>query len=110
MQHEVREEDGAVLVAFSGEIDLEHSPKAREVLLECVGGAASVFVDLSRVEYIDSSGVASLVEALQQTRSRGGQLALVSVSASALRVLELARLDKVFTIHESLAEALGGEA
>jgi anti-sigma B factor antagonist len=65
-------------------------------------------VDLSGVEYIDSSGVASLVEALQQAKARGQSLALASVSASALRVLELARLDKVFTIHASVAEGLGG--
>lgn len=110
MQHDVREEGGAVVVAFAGEIDLEHSPKAREVLLECVGRACPVLVDLSGVDYIDSSGVASLVEALQQAKGRGGSLALVAVSPSALRVLELARLDKVFTIHDSVAEGLGGGA
>lgn len=110
MQHEVREQGGAVVVAFAGEIDLEHSPKAREVLLECVERSCPIFVDLSAVEYIDSSGVASLVEALQQAKGRGGSLALVSVSESAMRVLELARLDKVFTIHHDVAEALGGNA
>jgi len=110
MQHEVREEGGAVVVALTGEIDLEHSPKAREVLLECVGRACPILVDLSGVEYIDSSGVASLVEALQQAKGRGGSLALVSVSPSAMRVLELARLDKVFTIHDNVTEGLGGGA
>ena len=108
MQHEVREEGETLVVALAGEIDLEHSPKAREVLLECVGRSRPILVDLSGVEYIDSSGGASLVEALQQAKARGQSLALASVSASALRVLELARLDKVFTIHASVAEGLGG--
>jgi anti-sigma B factor antagonist len=65
-----------------------------------------VLVDLSGVSYIDSSGVASLVEAFQRAKKSGVEFALVAVNAPALRVLELARLDKVFTIHESLADGL----
>jgi anti-sigma B factor antagonist len=106
MEHSVREEGGAVIAAFQGDVDLEQSPKAREVLLECVGRGRRVLVDLSGVSYIDSSGVASLVEAFQRAKKSGVEFALVAVNASALRVLELARLDKVFTIHESLADAL----
>lgn len=106
MEHSVREEGGALIAAFRGEVDLEHSPKAREVLLGCVERGRKVLVDLSGVSYIDSSGVASLVEAFQRARKSGVVFALVSVNAPARRVLELARLDKVFTIHETLAEGL----
>jgi anti-sigma B factor antagonist len=106
MEHSVREEGGAVIAAFSGEVDLEHSPKAREVLLSCVNRGSKVLVDLSAVSYIDSSGVASLVEAFQRAKKSGVVFALVSVNAPARRVLELARLDKVFTIHETLSEGL----
>ena len=65
-----------------------------------------VLVDLSKVNYIDSSGIASLVESLQTARKGGNILLLVSVSEAALRVLELARLDKVFTICGSIDEGL----
>lgn len=106
MEHSVREEGGVIVAAFVGEVDLEHSPRARKVLLECVGRGKNVLVDLSGVEYIDSSGVASLVEAFQRAKKAGTGFALVSVNAAALRVLELARLDKVFTIHETLADGL----
>ena len=106
MEHSVREESGALVASFSGEVDLEHSPTARQVLLDCVGRSNKVLVDLSGVEYIDSSGVASLVEAFQKAKKSGGEFALVSVNDSARRVLELARLDKVFTIHETLADGL----
>lgn len=108
MEHSVREEQGCVVVSFVGEVDLEHSPKAREVLLESVGRAARLFVDLSGVTYIDSSGVASLVEALQASKAGSSEFALVSVNPAALNVLKLARLDRVFTIHTDLAEGLGG--
>jgi anti-sigma B factor antagonist len=63
-------------------------------------------VDLSGVEYIDSSGVASLVEAFQRAKRGGSEFALVSVNDAARRVLQLARLDKVFVIHETLADGL----
>jgi anti-sigma B factor antagonist len=110
MEHAITEEQGRLVVAFQGEVDLEHSPKARAVLLECVAKKQDVFVDLSGVSYIDSSGVASLVEAFQTSRQQGSKFALVSVSPAALRVLELARLDKVFTIHATLEDGLGGGA
>lgn len=87
-------------------MDLEHSPKAREVLLDSVGRQRDVLVDLSAVTYIDSSGVASLVEAFQLAKRKSTGFALVSVNSAALRVLELARLDKVFTIYQTLADGL----
>lgn len=104
---EVREQEGVVVIAISGDVDLESSPKVRDVLLDCVGSKRPVLVDMSGVSYIDSSGVASLVEAHQSARKSKSRFALADVSQSAMRVLELARLDKVFTIHTSLADALG---
>ena len=85
MEHSIREESGAVIAAFRGEIDLEHSPKAREVLLDAIGRGLKVLVDLSAVDYIDSSGVASLVEAFQKAKKSGVAFALVSVNAAARR-------------------------
>jgi len=109
VEHEVHADADALVVALRGEVDLEHSPRARAVLLKAVEDAASVLVDLSGVTYIDSSGVASLVEAFQSARGRGSQFALVAMSAPVQRVLELARLDRVFTIHASVARGLGRE-
>jgi len=106
MKHEIREAGAAVVVAFEGDIDLQTSPAARQALLGAVGKGRNVVVDLARVTYIDSSGVASLVEALQTARKAGHGLALAAVSESALRVLKLARLDAVFKIHGSVDDAL----
>ena len=110
MKHTVREEQDTAVVALEGDVDLEHSPEARKVLLECVRQGRHVLVDMSGVAYIDSSGVASLVEAFQNARRAGTRFALAAVSTSALRVLELARLDKVFTIHRTVAEGMSGNA
>ena len=106
MKHSVREERGSVVVAFTGEVDLEHSPRAREILLEQVGRKRRVLVDLSGVDYIDSSGIASLVEAFQKAKKAGTGFALAAPNAAALRVLELARLDRVFKIFPSVDEGL----
>jgi len=106
MKHEINEQDQAVIVALDGDVDLQSSPDARKVLLECVGKKKPVLVDLSNVGYIDSSGVASLVEGLQTAKKAGSSLVLVAVSEGALRVLQLARLDKVFTICDSVDAGL----
>ena len=110
MKHEILEKQGASIVVFTGEIDLESSPAARETLLKCVEHTSNVIVDLSEVSYIDSSGVASLVEALQAAKKKGCQFALAAVSEPTRRVLELARLDKVFTLYDSVELALENQA
>ena len=106
MEHQLSESGGAIVLAFSGDIDLQTSPDARKALLGLVGKGQPILVDLSGVGYIDSSGVASLVECLQSVKKSGQKLALVSVSDGALRVLQLARLDKVFTICTTIDEGV----
>lgn len=106
MSYEIREVSGAAIVALTGDVDLQTSPAVRQKLLETLEKSKHVVVDLSGVNYIDSSGVASLVEAFQVSRKKGAVFGLASVSAAAMRVLSLARLDKVFTIHASVESAL----
>ena len=106
MEHTINERDGMIVVGFEGDVDLQSSGDARKILLDSAGRKVPILVDLSKVNYIDSSGIASLVEALQTIRKGGSNLALVSVSEAALRVLELARLDKVFTICTSIEDGV----
>lgn len=88
----------SVTVFLSGDIDLEHSPEARKALLAAFDKKRTVIADLHAVNYLDSSGVASLVEAYQRAQSLKVPFVLARVSEPARRVLALARLDKVFTI------------
>ncbi len=106
MKHQIREDGGASVVVLEGDVDLKTSPDARKILLEVVGRNRPVVVDLSLVNYIDSSGVASLIEAFQKARKSGQKFALAAVSDGALRVLNLARMDKVFTICPSVADGV----
>ena len=90
------------VLELSGEIDLNESPVARKEILKVINQGKNLLVDLSGVEYIDSSGVASLVEGFQTARANRLLFALYGVSASAMQVLQLSRLDSVFTIYNSL--------
>ena len=101
----ITENGGRLIVALEGEIDLEQAGAVRRALLDALKKGRTVLVDLSAVTYIDSSGIASLVEGLQVAKKQKTELALVSVSQRVRRVLELARLDKVFRIHVDLAAA-----
>jgi len=71
MQCEIRDVAGRWLVVLSGEVDLSTSPRARKAILDCLASRRPVLVDLSGVTYIDSSGIASLVEGYQNARSAG---------------------------------------
>ena len=97
--------DGYVLVRLSGEVDLSWSQEVRRAVLDALASGTPVGVELSAVSYIDSSGIAALVEGFQQARQHGRRFALVAVSDAVRAVLELARLDRVFLLVPS-ADAL----
>ena len=106
MSETMTQTTGRRIVHLAGEIDLEHAPQVRKVLLGAVEQGRFVLVDMAEVEYIDSSGIACLIEALQEARNKGADLALIAVNPQALRVLELARLDTVFGKHDPVVVAL----
>jgi anti-sigma B factor antagonist len=99
--------DGAILIRLSGEVDLSWSQQVRRAVLAALESNSIVGVELSQVSYIDSSGIAALVEGFQTARARGSRFALVSVSDAVRAVLELARLDRVFLIVADRTAMLG---
>ena len=87
------------VVVVQGEVDLYTSPQLRSAILKAVPAAVGgVALDLSGVGYIDSSGVATLVEGLRSARKHGKTFTLVAPSPAVLQVLELTRLDQVFDL------------
>lgn len=98
--------EGFSIVELTGDVDLSCSPAAREVILKSLAAGQPTLVDLSAVTYIDSSGVASLVEGYQVARRKQLEFGLLNVSDAVRSVLELAHLDQVFRIHASLEDRL----
>jgi anti-sigma B factor antagonist len=95
------------LVRVTGEVDLSWSQQVRKTILDALGKSKAVGVELSQVTYMDSSGIAALVEGFQTARAKGIKFGLVSASSPVRSVLALARLDKVFPMVDS-AEAVKG--
>lgn len=105
---DIRIDDAAPfkILHLGGDVDLHSSPRARQAVLDCLKLKLPLLVDLSAVSYMDSSGVASLVEGYQLAKKQGVEFGLVAVALPAMNVLRLARLDRVFPIHASLEERL----
>lgn len=108
MQISIRSVDNATIVDVSGDIDLSNSPEMRKVILHEVRDKRSprLVLNLSEVKYIDSSGVASLIEGLKASRDLDSRFILVGLTGPAREVLQLSRLVKVFEIYNTEVEAL----
>ena len=105
MHPTVTSEGDLSVVALRGDIDLELSSEVRRAMLDALGKSRAVIVDLTQVSMIDSSGVASLLEAFQSARKKGKKLILAGPGDGVRRVLKLARLDTVFEIAADVAAA-----
>lgn len=98
------------IVDVAGEISLYNAPDFRKVLMDLLKAkkAPRVIVDMTNVSYIDSAGVACLVEALKVARESKLGFALFGLSHEAKEVLELTRLIRVFEVYGTEEEALRG--
>lgn len=103
-----RQVDKATILDVSGNIDMSNSPAVRKALLHEIreGRAARVLVNLTAVAYIDSSGVASLIEGLKASRELGSRLVLFGLSNSAREVLKISRLLKLFEVYDDEQQAI----
>jgi len=108
VQISARQSEGLVILDLSGDIDLAHSPAMRKALLGEIKEkhTRKVFLNLKNVRYIDSSGIASLVEGLKASRDQGSRMILYSLSPSVREVMELSRLQKIFEIYDNEEQAL----
>jgi anti-sigma B factor antagonist len=97
------------IIDCTGDVDLYTSTDLRDVLLtEMRSGTPGVLINLTDVAYIDSSGIATLVEGLQFSRQTNTKFALFGLRPNARSVLQLARLDKVFVTFEDEPQAILG--
>jgi len=99
--------NGVITVFIKGEIDMSSSPQVRERLAALFKkNRKAVIVDLSNVAYIDSSGIATLVEGLQWSHSSKNKFRLAGMTAAVRDVFEIARLLPVFETFSTKEEAL----
>jgi anti-sigma B factor antagonist len=95
------------VLPLEGEIDLHVSPRISASLGAMIDEKPKqVVVDLTKVTYIDSSGLAVLIEGMQNVEAYGGQFALVGLQDKVKPIFEIARLDQVFRIFPDADAAL----
>lgn len=101
-----REQPGTTIVDIMGDIDMGTSPSVRKTLLESLKKTPRLAVNLRDVRYVDSSGIASLVEVLKEARNTKKRLVLFGLNKTVHQVLQLTRLTTIFEIRETEEEAL----
>jgi anti-sigma B factor antagonist len=106
MKTATREQPEATIVDVAGDIDMGTSPGLRRTLLDSLKTTPRLVVNLREVRYIDSSGIASLVEVLKEARTKQKRLVLFGLNAAVREVLQLTRLSKIFEIRETEEQAL----
>lgn len=96
-----------VTITIEGEVDLNSSPQLRKVFTDLAEkGSQKIIVNFAKVSYIDSSGLATLIEMMQRLKKGEGKMYLVSMSDKIKGLFEITKLDKLFTICRTQEEVL----
>jgi len=102
-----RPREGVAVISLGGEVDVYTSPRVKQEVVDLLNnGTHKLVVDLSGVEYLDSTGLGVLIGGLKRARERDGDLKLVCDNLRILRIFEITGLTKIFDIHRTEAEAL----
>jgi anti-sigma B factor antagonist len=103
-----REEAGRVVVVAIGEVDVFTAPQLDHELSRLTAdGRTDLVVDLSRVDFLDSTGLSVLVKALKRVREAEGRLDVVVSVERVAKVFRITGLDQLIPLHASVADALG---
>lgn len=102
--------DGAFVITLAGELDIASAPRLRDALGEAIrDGHPRVVVDLGEITFIDSMGLAALLNGLRRLTRAEATLSIVAVHPDVLRTFRLTRLDSTFSLYDSLDAALSRE-
>jgi anti-sigma B factor antagonist len=98
---------GAHIIRVSGEIHLTTAPQFSERLTRAIeSGKTAVVLDMSGVEFIDSTGLSVLLNGLRLVTQLRGGLALVCANPTVLRLFQITNLDETFDIFDDRAKAI----
>ena len=107
MEIKIESKDDISICRVSGEITFSTSPDLRKRLIELTDkNIKKIIIDMKNLSYIDSSGMATMVEILQKVKAIDGELKLASVPDKIKDILEMVRLKDIFDIQESEESAL----
>lgn len=105
MEINVREVRGHKIIELSGKVDFLHVEELRKFIFKFVkGNTPGIILDLSKIEYLDSSGIGLFVTIQKTMNKYGGKLGLLNVSKEIIAMLKLATIDTLFKIYNSSDE------
>jgi len=103
----VRDVGNAKVVKVEGDVDLGTSPALRRTLFESLPHAARVALNLEAIRYIDSSGIATLIEVLKDSQRLNKEFVLFGLSPAVEQVFRLTHVIRIFQVFQTEQEALG---
>ena len=98
MTYKIEEIDNKRIIHLDGEIDMDVSDKARNTILPLIEAGNEVHINLSKVDYMDSSGISVLIESHQKAMEVGTTVKLKEISKSVLKVIMMAKLEQVLNL------------
>ena len=96
MTYKVTDEGDTSTVFLDGEIDMDKTEGAKEVIFPLIDAGKNVNLNLSNVQYMDSSGISVLIESHQ--KEKGTKLIVKDVSKSVLKVIMMAKLEQILNL------------
>jgi anti-sigma B factor antagonist len=106
LQIDVTRVFGRTVVSPQGEIDFATGPQLKDAITELlVNGEVNLVIDLLAVDFIESTGLGALIGGRRRAHALRGSLVLVCTEQQMLKIFRITGLDKVFTIHETVAAA-----
>ena len=98
MSYKVTEEGNISTVHLDGEIDMDVTEKAKEIIMPLIEAKKEVHLNLKEVQYMDSSGISVLIESHQKALEKGTKLIIKDVSKSVLKVIMMAKLEQILNL------------
>jgi anti-sigma B factor antagonist len=98
MAYKVSENGNISTVFLDGEIDMDVTEKAKEIILPLVEAGKEVHLNLKDVSYMDSSGISVLIESHQKALEKGTKVIVKEVSKSVLKVIMMAKLEQILNL------------
>ena len=98
MSYKISEEGNVATVHLDGEIDMDVTEKAKEIIMPLIESGKEVHLNLKEVQYMDSSGISVLIESHQKAAELGTKVILKEISKSVLKVIMMAKLEQILII------------
>ena len=98
MTYKITEEDNISTIFLDGEIDMDKTDEVKGAIFPVIDSGKNVALNLSNVQYMDSSGISVLIESHQKALEKGTKLVIKDVSKSVLKVIMMAKLELILII------------